>query len=49
MIDGDVQNGFVMAGQDIAGLKEIRPAKVILDEMMAQAREALAAGAGLLK
>ena len=49
LVDGDVQNGFVMAGQDITGLKEIRPAKVILDEMMAQAREALAAGAGLLK
>ena len=48
LIDGDVVNGFVMAGQDLSGITEIRPARVILDEMMAQAREALAAGAKLV-
>ena len=37
VFDGDMENGSVMAGQVCGQLREIRPAAVILEEMMAQA------------
>ena len=37
VIDGDVQNGSVMAGQVAGMLKEIKPIKVILDDMIHEA------------
>jgi enoyl-[acyl-carrier protein] reductase II len=41
VFDGDVQNGSVMAGQVAGMLKEIKPIKVILDEMITEANTLL--------
>ena len=38
--DGDVQNGSLMAGQVAGMVKEIRPVKVIIEELFAQCQEA---------
>ena len=38
--DGDVQNGSLMAGQVAGMIKEIRPVKVIIQELFAQCQEA---------
>lgn len=46
--EGDVDNGYVMSGQAITRLTQIRPAKEIIDEMMAQAEAALQKGASYL-
>jgi len=43
VFDGDVQNGSVMAGQVAGMLKEIKPIRVILDEMIGEANTLLKA------
>ncbi len=43
VLDGDVKNGSVMAGQVAGMLKEIKPIRVILDEMMGEANSLLKA------
>jgi len=42
VLDGDMKNGSVMAGQVCGQLKEIRPAKDILEELVAEGRRVLA-------
>lgn len=37
VIDGDVENGSVMAGQSVGMVKAIQPAQMIMDELVAQA------------
>ncbi|MBX7494331.1 nitronate monooxygenase [Qipengyuania sp. 6B39] len=41
VIDGDVENGSLMAGQSVGMLKEEEPVAVIIDKLMAQSEEAL--------
>lgn len=41
-IDGDVENGMVQAGQTLLPLKKVEPAKVIIDTIIAEAKETLA-------
>lgn len=41
VLDGDVQNGSVMAGQVAGMLKEIKPIKLILDDMIDEANDLL--------
>lgn len=41
VIDGDVENGSLMAGQSVGLVKEIKPAKEIIEELVRQAEEAL--------
>lgn len=43
VIDGDVENGSLMAGQSVGMVTETAPAAAILAELMAQAEAALAA------
>ena len=45
VIDGDVENGSVMAGQSVGMVTEIQPVAEILAELRAQAVAALAARA----
>ncbi|HBT46334.1 MAG TPA: enoyl-[acyl-carrier-protein] reductase FabK [Peptococcaceae bacterium] len=40
-VDGDVEYGSVMAGQIAALVKEIKPARAILEEIMAEAQEVM--------
>lgn len=42
VIDGDVENGSLMAGQSVGMLKEEEPVAIIIDKLMAQSEEALA-------
>jgi len=44
-VDGDVENGMMQAGQSLLPLKKIEPVKVIMEDIMAQAKTALAAAA----
>ena len=48
VFDGDTDGGSLMAGQVCGQLNEIRPVKVILDEMYEDAKKALAVASGLL-
>lgn len=41
-VDGDVENGMVQAGQTLLALKKVEPAKVIIDTIIAEAKETLA-------
>ena len=41
VIDGDIENGSVMAGQSVGMVDKIQPAKEIIAELMAQAEESL--------
>ena len=42
MIDGDVENGSLMAGQSVGMLKEEEPVAAIIEKLMSQSEEALA-------
>lgn len=42
MMEGDMENGAVMAGQIAPLIKSIRPAQAIIDETLAQCRDVLA-------
>ena len=42
VVDGDVENGMVQAGQTLLPLKKVEPAKVIIDTIIAEAKETLA-------
>ncbi len=42
MAEGDMENGAVMAGQIAPLIKEIRPAAVIIDTVLAECKEVLA-------
>jgi len=42
VIDGDVENGSIMAGQSVGMLKEEEPVAAIIEKLMAQSEEALA-------
>ena len=42
MMDGDMENGAVMAGQIAPLIREIRPAAVIIDTVLAECKEVLA-------
>ena len=42
VIDGDVENGSLMAGQSVGMLKEEEPVATIIDKLMAQSEDALA-------
>lgn len=41
VIDGDVENGSVMAGQSVGMVKSIQPVKDIIEELVGQAVGAL--------
>ncbi len=41
VIDGDVENGSLMAGQSVGMLKEEEPVALIIEKLMAQSEEAL--------
>ncbi len=45
VLDGDVDEGSVMAGQSVGMVTDIRPTAAIIDELVAQAVAALAARA----
>ncbi len=47
VVDGDVQTGSVMAGQVCGQLKEVEPAKVIIERMVNDAAKVLAAAADI--
>ena len=42
VVDGDVENGSLMAGQSVGLVRRIQPVTAILDEMLEQAEHALA-------
>ena len=42
VIDGDVENGSVMAGQSVGMVKKIQPISEIMDNLVEQAAEQLA-------
>jgi enoyl-[acyl-carrier protein] reductase II len=42
VIDGDVENGSVMAGQSVGMVKKIEPVSVILENLVQQAADQLA-------
>ena len=44
VVDGDVENGSLMAGQSVGLVRKIQPVAAILDEMLQQAERALARG-----
>ncbi len=46
-VGGDVVNGMMQAGQSLLPLKKIEPMKVIMDNLMKEARETLAKAAGI--
>ena len=46
VVDGDVENGSLMAGQSTGLLHEIRPLRVILEELVSDGRAALSQAAG---
>ena len=46
VIEGDVENGSLMAGQSIGMVTREQPVAAILDELTAQAAGAIAARAG---
>ena len=46
VLEGDVQNGSLMAGQVAGMVKEIRPVKAIIEELFAQYKQAYAQLAG---
>ena len=48
LVEGDVVNGMVQAGQSLLPLTSIEPAKVILETIMADMRQRLIAAPGLL-
>lgn len=39
MVEGDMENGAVMVGQNVSAFKEIRPVKEIIEELVEQARK----------
>ena len=41
-VDGDVENGMVQAGQSLLPLTKIEPAKVIIENIMQEAKQVLA-------
>ena len=47
-IDGDVENGMVLAGQCLIPLQKIEPAKTIVENIMTQVRSTLAKASSLL-
>lgn len=47
-IDGDVENGMVLAGQSLIPLKKIEPAAVIIETIVAEARQTLAKAPNLM-
>jgi len=38
VVDGDIENGSVMAGQSVGMVKEIQPTAIIIDELVSQAQ-----------
>ena len=42
VVEGDVENGSLMAGQSVGLVRKIQPVAAILAEMLAQAERALA-------
>jgi len=49
MVEGDVENGSVMAGQIAGAISKIEPAKAIIEDIMTTAESELRRLAGLLK
>lgn len=41
MVDGDIENGAIMEGQNVAMLTEIKPCLQIMDEIISEAREVI--------
>jgi enoyl-[acyl-carrier protein] reductase II len=41
VVDGDVENGSLMAGQSVGMVKRVQPARAILAELVGQAEAAL--------
>jgi len=41
VIDGDVENGSVMAGQSVGLVKDIKPVQAVVDELVSDAADAL--------
>lgn len=46
-VDGDVENGMILAGQTLLPLKRIEPAKRIVDQIVKEARETLSKANGI--
>lgn len=49
VIDGDVQNGYVLAGMSLTNLKKIQPMKEIMSELIAETEYTLEKASSLLK
>ena len=47
-VDGDVENGMMQAGQSLLPLKKVEPVKKIIEDIITEARTAIAA-AGEIK
>lgn len=48
-VDGDVENGLVQVGQSLNVLNDIKPAKDVIEEIVAQAKEVLAGASNIIK
>ena len=48
VVDGDIEGGSVMAGQSVGMVRAVQPVAAILDELVAQAVEALTSRAQLV-
>ena len=46
-VDGDVENGMMQAGQSLLPLKKIEPVQKIMEDIMKQAKDTLAAAAAI--
>lgn len=46
-VDGDVENGMMQAGQSLLPLKQIEPVQKIMEDIMKQAKDTLAAAAAI--
>ena len=49
VIEGDVQNGYVLAGMSLTNLKKIQPMKEIMSELLAETEYTLEKASSLLK
>ena len=49
VIEGDVQNGYVLAGMSLTNLKKIQPMKEIMSELIAETEYTLEKASSLLK
>lgn len=41
MMDGDIENGAIMAGQIVPMIQEVKPAQAILDDVLSETKKVL--------